>query len=147
MRKLLPILCIAGSLIAGPALAKDHPGKGNKGGTCKTHSVAYRVNGTLVSSSLTLVSPHHYSGTITMTVRTANAHAKVTKGTTQTYTLTDAKVRFGHKVDPSSPAAGSRVQLEGKITAESKHCTAPYFVGVLTVKRVTILAAKKHGKP
>jgi hypothetical protein len=153
MRKLLPILCLCGAFVAAPAIAKDHPGTGGAhhgGGSthCKTHSSAYRVNGTLVTATLTKIAKHDYSGTITITVRTANHAASGTTSSNQSYTFTHAKVRFGHGVNQTIPAAGSRVQLKGTITYQKGSSCPPYGITMVTIDRVTILAAQKphhHG--
>jgi hypothetical protein len=143
MRKLLAILGLCAASVAAPAVAKDHPATSHK---CVAHNVSYRVNGTLVSSNLTKGAHGRYSGTITVLVKTANNVAKPDKGMTKTYTLINARVHFGHGVDKTNPAAGSRVQVQGQLTALSKRCNQTYFIPTLTVKRVDILA-KRHSKP
>ncbi len=151
MRKLLPVLCMCGAIAAAPAIAKDNPGKGGapKGAsTCKTHVQAFRVNGTLVSATLTKLAKHAYSGTIVITVKTANHAAAGTKTTTQSYTFTHAKVTFGHGVNHSAPVPGSRVQLKGTVTFQKGSSCPPYGITMVTINRVTILAAQKphhHG--
>jgi GNAT superfamily N-acetyltransferase len=51
-------------------------------------------------------------GTGAWLIRRANHHAPTGD---QTFTLTGAKVRFHHGVDPTAPGTGSRVKLHGKI--------------------------------
>lgn len=145
------ILGLAGALaIAIPAGAKTHPtgnsGTHGKSGThpttshkCAARSVAYVASGKLVSWSLTKGTNGKYSGTLVVNVTKSNHHAKGDKGTAVTYTVTSARVKLSHGVtDP--PAAGSRVQLSGKITTVSKKC--PYAVGTVTINHIVVHAAK-----
>jgi hypothetical protein len=105
------------------------------------------VNGTLVTATLTKLAKHAYSGTITIAVKTAN-HAAAGATSNQSYTFTSAKVTFGHGVDRTMPAAGSRVQLKGTVTYQKGSSCPPYGITTVTINRVTILAAPKphhHG--
>ena len=71
----------------------------------------------------------------------ANHHAPTGD---QTYTLTDARVKFHHGVSATEPAAGSRVKLSGTITElPNKHCATTGFTPTITVKKVDIKKAKK----
>jgi hypothetical protein len=61
----------------------------------------------------------------------------------ETYTLSDARVKFHHGVNPAAPAAGSRVKLSGKITElPNKHCSTAGFTPTITVEKADIRAAK-----
>ncbi len=102
---------------------------------CTPHKAGYNATGTLVSESLTADGNGRYSGTIEVDVAKANHHAPTGD---QTFTLTGAKVKFHHGVDPTAPAAGSRVKLHGKITQLSKHCPTDGFTPTITVKKVDI---------
>ena len=143
------ILGLAGAMaIAIPAGAKTHPGNSQgQNGThptqshkCAAHSVAYIASGTLVSSSLTKNANGTYSGTVTVMVKRTNHHGKPDKGTTATYTVTNAHVTFGNGLT-NPPAAGSRVKVIGKLTTVAKKC--PYATGTLTIKRVSFHSAAK----
>jgi hypothetical protein len=118
---------------------KSHPPKSHR---CVPHSVGYYASGTLVSASLAADEHNRYSGTLEVDIRRANHHAPTGD---QTFTLTGARVRFHHGVDPTAPAAGSRVKLHGKITALSKHCPTEGFVPTITVRKVDVSQAA-HGK-
>ena len=139
------VLALAGALaIAVPAGAKTHPSSQGTHPTtshkCAAHSVAYIASGTLVSSALTKNANGTYSGTVTVMVKRTNHHGKPDKGTTATYTVTNAHVTFGHGVT-NPPAAGSRVKVIGKLTTVAKKC--PYATGTLTIKRVVFHTAAK----
>ena len=95
--------------------------------------------GTLVNSSLTAEENGRYSGTLEVDLTKANHQAPTGE---QTFTITGAKVKFHHGVDPTMPAAGSRVKLHGKITKLSKHCPTEGFTPTITVKKVDIRPAK-----
>lgn len=118
---------------------KSHPPKSHR---CTPHNVGYYASGTLASASLSEEGHRRYSGTLEVHLRRANHHAP--RGD-QTFTLTGAKVRFHHGVDPTAPAAGSRVKLHGKITQLAKHCPTEGFVPTITVRKVDISRAT-HGK-
>jgi len=130
---------------AVPAVAApgDHPAKpatpshGSKSHKCKPHGVAYVVGGTLVSGTLTANTDGTYSGTLTVHVTQANHHAKAVKGTDQTYTLTNAKLKLNGE-DPAALVVGSRVKLQGKITRLAKKCDQTGFTATTTIKRGTI---------
>ncbi len=106
---------------------------------CLPHSVGYNASGPLVNASLTAEEHGRYSGTLEVNVAKANHHASTGD---QTFTLTAAKVKFHHGVDPTAPAPGSRVKLHGKITALSKHCPSNGFTPTITVKKVDISQPK-----
>jgi hypothetical protein len=105
---------------------------------CLAHSVGYNASGTLVGESLTAEEHHRYSGTLE--VKLAKASHRAPTGD-QTFTLAAAKVIFHHGVNPTSPAAGSRVKLHGKITALAKPCPTEGFTPTITVKKVDISKA------
>lgn len=126
---------------------KPHPAPPPHAHKCKPHAVAYRVSGVLVSSSLTASGKHQASGTITITVAGANAPAKqagVTKGSTQTYTLTNAKVTYAHSLSQPNPPAGTRTVVKGTITVVAKHCQEKTGAGEVTIKRVSFTPAPKR---
>ena len=119
----------------------SHNNKGHHRGTCKVHKVGYNASGTLVSATLTPSGQKgRYDGTITVDVKRANH--KAPKGT-QTFTLTNARVRFGKGVDQTAPAAGSRVRLHGKVTALPRHCNSSGFTPTITINNVRISAPHK----
>jgi hypothetical protein len=106
---------------------------------CLPHSVGYNASGALVSASLTAEEHHRYSGTLEVNLSRAS-HGAATGD--QAFTLAAAKVFFHHGVDPTAPAAGSRVKLHGKITKLAKHCPTEGFTPTITVKKVDIRQAK-----
>lgn len=103
--------------------------------SCTTENEGYYATGSLISASLTPVSHHRYSGTISVTVLRTNHRAP---SAAQTYTLSNARVYFHHGVNRTAPAAGSRVQLTGKITELRKHCTMAGFTPTITIHKVDI---------
>jgi hypothetical protein len=63
-----------------------------------------------------------WSGTLSIDVLHGNRHAHPQVGTTTTYTITDARVKFGPRAtDP--PAADSRIQVIGRALVLRKRCT------------------------
>jgi hypothetical protein len=143
------ILGLAGALaIAIPAAAKTHPtGTHGSSGThptqshkCTAHSVGYTAYGKLVSWSLTKNTNGSYSGSLVVSVTKANHHAKGAKGSSVTYTVTNAHVTLGHGVT-TPPAAGSKVKLIGKITTVTKKC--PYAIGTTTIRKIVVHAPAK----
>ncbi len=116
-----------------------HPAKSNPK-SCTALNRGYNASGTLVSSSLTAGTGHNrFNGTIELTVTRANHRAATGD---QTFTLTNARVRFHHGVDATAPAVGSRVRLHGKITELPKGCSTTGFTSTITVRNVDIRAAK-----
>jgi len=136
------MLVAAGALaIAVPASAKpDHPSHPAKSHKCTAHKVGYVASGTLVSWTANQTGKDEYTGTITVHVTKANHHAAAGKGSDVTYTLTNAKVSFGHGANP--PRAGDRVHVIGKITEVAKKCTDQSAAGTITVRKVDINAPK-----
>jgi hypothetical protein len=108
---------------------------------CLPHNSGYNASGTLVSASLTAEEHGRYSGTLEVDLAKANHRAPTGD---QTFTLTAAKVKFHHGVDPTAPAVGSRVKLHGKITKLAKHCPTEGFTPTITVKKVDISQAPHH---
>ena len=117
-------------------------GKGAESRCKKQRSVGFNASGTLLTSALTAGEDGRYGGTISVTIMRANHGAP--KGE-QTYTLTNARVRFSEGVDSAAPAAGSRVKISGKITKVTRKCQTQGYEPKVTVKRVDIKAAKTAG--
>lgn len=116
------------------------PSPMGKGHSCTPRTEGYNASGTLVSAALTPgTRKGHYDGTITADVTRANHKASTG---TQTYTLTDARVQFGHGVSSTAPAPGSRVRLHGKITVLPHGCPSTGFTATTTVRHVEIKQAK-----
>jgi hypothetical protein len=109
---------------------------------CVAHSEGYTATGTLIAAGTSLTAQGHgrYSGTIEVNVTKANHH-----GTTgdQTFTLTNARVKFHHGVSATTLADGDRVKLHGKVTALPKHCSTTGFTPTITVKKVDVHQPKK----
>jgi hypothetical protein len=123
----------------GQGKAKGHAKtKGGKGkGACKTLTVGYRASGTLTSATLTPgAKKYRFDGTLVADITRANHRA--VKGS-QTFTLTDTRVRFGKGVSSTAPAAGDRVTLHGRITLAKHGCTSS--APVITVRNVRISGA------
>jgi hypothetical protein len=137
------ILALAAAMaIAVPATAKTPPSHPAKSHRCAAYKVSYRASGTLTTWSLTKGANGTYSGTLTVDVTRANHHARDAKGTSVTYTVTNARVRFGRGVtDP--PAAGDHVKLIGRITEVAKKCSDHSAAGVVTLRRIEVSAAHK----
>jgi hypothetical protein len=107
---------------------------------CVARSEGYNASGTLVSAPLTAQGRGRYSGTLVLEVTKANHRAPTGS---QTYTLSDARVKFRHGVNPASPPAGSHVKLSGKITElPNKHCSTAGFTPTITIETADIRAAK-----
>lgn len=153
MRKLMiatGAALVAAAGIVAPAQA-DRPAKSKtehhaatkspKRDRCDPRRVGYNASGKLVSSALTKGENGRYSGTIVVDVTRANHRAP--KGT-QTFTLENARVRFGKGVDPAAPAAGSRVKLHGKTTKLRKGCPTEGFTPTTTIRSVSIKKAAEH---
>jgi hypothetical protein len=113
---------------------------------CQLHAVAYRVSGSLVSSSLMATGKDRASGTITITVTGANKAARnagVVKGSTQTYTLTGVRVSYAHRVAQPNPAAGTRTVVKGTITVVAPKCQNSSGAGQVTIKHVSFMPPPK----
>ena len=141
--KKVALLATAGVIaLVGPALAK--PQKPVNPATKSPHGCAalnkgYNARGTLVQASLTSESDGTFSGSLEVDVTKANHHAQTGD---QTFTLSHARVKFHHGVDPTAPAPGSRVKLHGKITQLPKPCSTNGFTPTITIKKVDIHQAK-----
>jgi hypothetical protein len=141
---------VAAAGVVAPAQA-DKPAKSKtehqattkspKRDRCDPRRVGYNASGKLVSSALTKGEDGRYSGTIVVDVKRANHRAP--KGT-QTFTLENARVRFGKDVDPAAPAPGSRVKLHGKTTKLHKGCPTEGFTATTTIRNVSIKKAKEQ---
>ncbi len=143
MRKLAAVATLAVIAVVGPAQAdKGTPPKPPKGpATCVPKNEGFRASGTLIKAVLTPEGHGRYSGTLEVNVTKANHHAATGD---QTYTLTDARVKFHHGVSSTEPPEGSRVKLSGTITQlPNKRCPTGGFTPTITVKKVDIKPAKK----
>jgi hypothetical protein len=103
--------------------------------------VAYVAAGTLVNESLTKEPAGAYGGEVTVEVKRTNHHARADKGTTKTYTVERAHVKFV-RLTESEVKAGDRVRLIGKITALAKKCPAAGFEPAVTIRRIVFHAPK-----
>jgi ribosomal protein L31 len=158
MKRLALLLAVTAFAIVIPAQAKKpahpsppahpaHPSHGSSGNTgmgkghsCTARNEGYNASGTLTSATLTAATKKgHYDGTITVDVTRANH--KATTGT-QTFTLTNARVRFGKGVSSTAPAAGSRVRVHGKITVLPHGCSSTGFTATTTIGNLEIKQAK-----
>jgi hypothetical protein len=100
----------------------------------------FRAYGTVTSGSLTAgTGKDRFNGSLTVNVTRANHGA--TTGS-QTYTLTNARVRFGKGVDPMS-LTGDRVIVHGTLTALPRRCSTTGFTSTTTVRNVTIKVPHK----
>lgn len=142
--RLAAVAAVGALTVAVPAAAEpphaSHPAHPSKSRKCTPHKVAYAASGTVVNWAATQNSDGTWTGTVTVQVRRANHHAASAKGTSVTYTLTNAKVRLGHGVT-NPPAAASRVQVMGKITALAKKCNQTGFTPTITIKRASVHTA------
>jgi hypothetical protein len=127
---------------AAKAAAKAGKRETGKARRCAPRSVGFAASGALLGATLTPAAPGRLSGTITVGVTRADHGAP--RGQ-QTFTLTNARVRFRAEVDAGAPAAGSRVKLGGKITKLTRKCPTAGFAPVVTVKTVDVKAAKTAG--
>jgi hypothetical protein len=149
MMKLAAIAAVAAVGLVAPAQAHKpdgvaKPDKAAKSAKdrCGARSVGFNASGTLLAATLTAGEAGRHDGTISVTVTRANHGAP--KGE-QTYTLTNARVKFRAGVDAAAPAAGSRVKISGKITKLTRQCRTDGFVPAVTVKKVDVKAAKTAG--
>jgi hypothetical protein len=139
----ITLLVLALALLAVPGVSQAKAPKPPKG-KCLPHAVSYRVSGKLVSGTLTPgTGKNIYSGTLVVQVTKTNKHAKADKGTTQTYTLTNAKLKL-HGEDPAALTPDSRVKLKGTITTLAKKCDQTGFTATVTIKSGSIKPPKSH---
>jgi hypothetical protein len=142
MARRILVLALAAALFAIPATAlgaKGGQGKSKKGGQgkakslgkskgcAKVHSRGFQVKGTLVS--ITMDDPATTDageGSITLTVTSANRHARNSGEVTETYTV-PAGDAYELKLSGDgtvAPAAGDRVKVKGRIAVTKKGCAA-----------------------
>jgi hypothetical protein len=121
----------------------DHPGRPGNVHKCVPHGVAYIARGTLVSQTLSENPDGTYSGTVTVDVTRTNRHAASDRGTTQTYTLTGARVKLviadinnDGSIGLDDLQAGDRVKLIGAITTLAKRCNQDGFTATTTIRRI-----------
>jgi hypothetical protein len=151
MKKLATLAVLATGALVLPAQAmshnRTHP-RAKTPASCTPKKVGYHARGTLISQTLTQTqgaatatkSDDRYSGNVVVDVKKANHGAP--KGQ-QTFTLTDAKVKF-HVPDRTNDGkrnladllAGDRVNLHGKITKLRHGCSTTGFTPTITVKKV-----------
>lgn len=147
MKRFASLLAGMAFAIVVPAQAKPahpshpaHPARPSAARSCTALDEGYNASGTLISSTLMPASKKdHYNGTITVDL--AYVNHKAATGT-QTFTLTDARVRFGKGVSSTAPAVGSRVHLHGKMTALPHGCSSTGFTPTTTIRNVEIKQAK-----
>jgi hypothetical protein len=107
---------------------------------CVARDEGYNASGKLVIATLTAQGHGRYNGTLEVTITKANHRAPTGN---QKFTLSGARLKFHHRVNPASPPAGSRIKLSGKITElPSKHCSPAGFTPTITVDKVDVRAAK-----
>jgi len=153
VRRKLSLFTATIALAAVPGLALAHGPKTNHHGSpttttpsatppCVAHPEGYKATGTLVAAGTHLTALGHgrYSGTIEVNVTKGNHHSATGD---QTFTLTNARVKFHHGVTESTLADGDRVKLHGKITELPKHCSTVGFTPTITIKKVDLHKPKK----
>ena len=128
------ILALAGALalVAFPAAGvakKGEHAKGGKAKNCaKVHTRGFQVGGTLVSMTAddpaTLDSSE---ATVTLTVTSANKHARVAaelaKGATYTVPAGEAfELKLSSDYGTGAPVAGDRVKVKGRVAITKKRC-------------------------
>jgi|GEM_PF-1719922 len=154
----------AGALLAVPAagIAAKHgkaKGKPASAEACaKAHAVGFSVRGTLVSVTPDVAATPASEATVTMTVRSANRHARRSgeladmnatkpgvqpRGATYTVAAGDAYVlRLRGYEGMDAPSAGDRVRVGGKVALTRKRCAAATSVadryGTVDVRKVAI---------
>jgi hypothetical protein len=129
-------LALAAALFAVPATAfgaKGGQGKSKKGGQgkakrcAKAKTVGFQVGGTLVSVTTDVADTTDSEGTVTLTVKSANSHARksgVVVGETYTVPAGDAyELKLGDD-GTAVPAAGDRVKVKGRVAVTKKQCAA-----------------------
>jgi hypothetical protein len=136
-----------GHLKQGATGATGNSGSHGKSHKCAPHKVAYVAAGTLGKEppSLTKNADGTYSGTVTITAKRFNHHAKPPKETEteKTYTLTNAHLVFA-VTDTNNTGAGADdlkvgetlVVVIGKITAIAKKCDHSKFKSEITIRQV-----------
>jgi hypothetical protein len=154
-------LAVAGALLAVPATALAAPGGQGKAKSCaKTPKVGYHVKGTLVSMVAdNPATTDAFEGTVTITVTSANSHARKSgeiadqdagtegvqvAGATYTVPATDAfELRLHDYEGADTPSPGDLVKVSGRIARTKSRCapegtsTADRY-GAPDVRRVSI---------
>ena len=143
---MIRILTLAVLALATTAAgAQAHPPKPHHDAAdhCKPRAVGFHASGKLVSQALTQTAgadtstkrDDRYSGTVTVDAKRANHRAPTG---TQTYTLDNDRVHFGHG---AAPKAGDRVKLYGKLTRARHGCAEPATPSV-DLRRVRFTPAR-----
>lgn len=142
----------SGASATSSAKAKDK-------GRCAPRSVGYVAFGDYVSGELAqtqgadtadLARDDRWSGTLEVAVKRTNRHGRADKGSTKTFTLTDAKVRLADRDDDGTrdlPVAGDRVRVQGKITRLHRKCDAEGFTTELKIRSVGFHKPKSAETP
>jgi hypothetical protein len=155
----------AGALLAvpvtGQAAKPSKPGKrGSSAASCtKPHNVGFRVTGTLVSVTADDPTTPASEATVTLTVRSANRHARHSgeiadqnaarrgvqvRGASFTVPAGDAFVlRLRGYEGTDTPSVGDRVKVHGRIALTKRRCAPAGTsiadrLGAVDVRRVTI---------
>jgi hypothetical protein len=130
-----------------------------KGKRCTPRAVAYVAFGDYVSSTLTQTQgadtadkagDDRWSGELVVAVKRTNKHARADKGTTKTYTLTDARIRLADRNGDGTadvPVAGDRTRVQGKITRSKRGCDATAFTAELKIRSVGFNKPKSAETP
>lgn len=144
MRKTAMLAVLGALVLVVPANAhkSTRPAKPATPHPCVAHEAGYNARGTLVKAG-TILTPsghHRYSGTIEANVTRANHHGATGD---QTFTLTNAKVKFHHGLTAATLADGDRVGLHGDITKLPKRCSTTGFTPTITIEKVDINQPKK----
>jgi hypothetical protein len=135
------LVAVALTPATAPAKPKPKPTK-----YCVPKKVGFKARGTFVSGQLSQTKgadtarrgDDRYSGSIVVEVKKANHGAP--KGE-QAYTLENARVRFHPRKD-TTPDAGDRVKLSGKLTrVKGKRCSNP-GISATTVRKLDIKAKR-----
>ena len=132
--------------------------KGGKGKSCaKAHSVGFQIGGTLVSMTADDPATPDSEATVTLTVTSANRHARVagglTKGADYTVPAGDAfELRLSGDYADATPAAGDRVKVKGRVPVTKKRCAAEGAAaadryGTPDVSRVSVKPASVETEP
>ena len=132
--------------------------KGGHGKSCaKAHSVGFQIGGTLVSMTADDPATPDSEAAVTLTVTSANKHARrsgeLVKGATYTVAAGDAyESRLSPDYGTATPAAGDRVKVKGRVPVTKKRCaiegtTADDRYGTPDVTRVSVKPAEVQGEP
>jgi hypothetical protein len=137
--RMVGTLVVAAAMLAVPATAVAAPsGKGLTKSCAKTPKVGYLVKGTLVSVTQDDPATGAFEGTVTITVTSANSHARksgdiadqdpVTEGVqvagaTYTVPATDAFLLRLHDFEGAdTPSVGDLVKVAGRIPRTKARC-------------------------